>query len=68
MDDEDAPMICKMTGSYCVRAFCEDYGCANELEVPVDEYDVACGSDEPIPAMRVKYSREKKSSGQGTLF
>lgn len=50
--DDDPPMICPATGEPCVRAFCDDYGCANNAGVPVDEYDVACGSldpDELIP-------------------
>ncbi|AVO36610.1 hypothetical protein [Pukyongiella litopenaei] len=55
MDDyEDRPTICLVTGTYCVRAFCDDYGCANQAGVPVDENDIACGSediDETMPML-----------------
>lgn len=68
MEDDDQPMICKVTGSYCIRAFCDDYGCANELAVPVDEYDIACGSDEPIPTLSVKRVKRKNRHGQKELF
>ena len=44
--DDDPPMICPVTGSYCVRAFCDDYGCANQAGVPVDENDIAAGSED----------------------
>lgn len=47
MDDDDPPMICPTTGSYCVRAFCDDYACANKLNVPLDEYDFEQGSIDP---------------------
>jgi hypothetical protein len=58
--ESDPPLICPMTGAYCVRAFCDDYGCANKLRVPIDEYDVECGSihdDElilPLPKAKRK--------------
>lgn len=48
MDDEiDFPMICPRTKELCVRAFCDDYGCADLAGVPLDENDFAAGTLNP---------------------
>jgi hypothetical protein len=47
MDDDDycePPFICPLSKQPCIRAFCEDYGCADQACVPLDENDFACGS------------------------
>ena len=52
--DDDDQIICPVTGTYCVRAFCEDYGCANQAGIPVDEHDHAAGTiplDEIAPCI-----------------
>lgn len=60
-DELDPPMICPRSKEPCVRAFCEDYGCADEAGVPIDEYDVECGSIDPdeliMPPPRVRRKR-----------
>jgi hypothetical protein len=45
--DEHAPMICPRSKEACVRAFCEDYGCADNAGVPIDANDMAAGSIHP---------------------
>lgn len=45
--DDDPPMMCPVSKQQCVRAFCDDYGCATEANVPLDEYDFASGSINP---------------------
>lgn len=57
-EHDDAPFICPRTRQACVRAFCEDYGCADQAGVPLDANDLAAGSihpDElitPLPRIR----------------
>lgn len=46
MDDDDV-FICPLTKEACIRAFCEDYGCADEAGVPLDANDFAAGSLDP---------------------
>lgn len=62
--DDESAMICPRTGTYCVRAFCEDYGCANEAGVPIDANDIAAGSEdinETIPRIpKPKRRRRRK--------
>lgn len=71
MDDE-APMFCKVNGAYCVRAFCEDYGCADEVGVPIDANDIAAGSTDPreavIPLPNSKRKPRRKSKRQMQLI
>ena len=72
MDDyEDQPIICPTTGTYCVRAFCDDYGCANLAGVPIDSNDIACGSediDETMPKLPpIKRKRRDDTKGQKRL-
>lgn len=54
-DDHCEPaFICPKSGVACVRAFCEDYGCADKAGVRIDANDVAAGSihpDELIPRL-----------------
>ncbi len=45
--DDAAPLFCERNGAYCVRAFCEDYGCADAAGVPVDANDIAAGTVDP---------------------
>lgn len=49
-DDFD-PFICPLSGVPCIRAFCEDYGCADKAGVPLDENDFAAGSLDPDELM-----------------
>lgn len=52
--DDDETLICPRSKEPCVRAFCDDYGCADKLDVSLDEYDYAQGStnfDELIPRL-----------------
>lgn len=56
MDDDylDPPFICPVSGVECIRAFCEDYGCADKAGVPLDANDYAAGSlnyDELMPRL-----------------
>lgn len=46
-DGLEPPFICPRTKEPCARAFCEDYGCADQARVPIDEYDVEAGSIHP---------------------
>lgn len=43
IDDQliNPEIICPVTGTYCTRAFCDDYGCAYRAGIPWDEYDEA---------------------------
>lgn len=69
--DEDGTIICPTTGTYCVRAFCEDYGCANSLGVPEDVHDHACGTiplDEIAPLIGPLKRPRSKKSPQGDMF
>lgn len=70
--DDDPPMICPVTGTYCVRAFCDDYGCANQAGVPIDDNDIAAGSedlDETVPKLPpLKRKKRRKSRNQPTLL
>lgn len=53
-DHAEPPFICPLSGVTCVRAFCEDYGCADKAGVRIDANDVAAGSihpDELIPRL-----------------
>lgn len=63
-EDHDPPRLCFYNGSYCDRAFCDDYGCADEAGVPFDEYDVAAGSIHPdeliLPLPKLKRQRGRK--------
>lgn len=59
MDEDDfEPMICPLTKEPCVRAFCDDYGCADQAGVPLDENDFAAGTVDPdelvIPLPRIQ--------------
>lgn len=59
--EDDAPMICPMTQKPCIRAFCDEYGCADKARVPITEDDIACGSiypEKPVP--RIPRARRKK--------
>lgn len=47
MQDEHAPFICPRSREVCVRAFCEDYGCADNAGVRIDANDIAAGSIDP---------------------
>lgn len=70
-DDDDPPIICPVTGTYCVRAFCDDYGCANEAGVRVDANDIAAGSediDETAPMLPpIKRKKRKADRRQAVL-
>lgn len=46
-DYDEPPFICPRTKEPCIRAFCEDYGCADQARVPLDENDFAAGSLDP---------------------
>lgn len=60
-DMDDEPFICPLSHVACVRAFCEDYGCADKLRVPADEYDVEAGSIHPDELVhRIPRARRKK--------
>lgn len=47
MEDDDETFMCPLSTAPCIRAFCEDYGCADQLMVPLDENDFAAGSVDP---------------------
>jgi len=60
--DDDPPFICPLTQEPCVRAFCEDYGCATKANVPLDDYDYAQGStnwDDLMPRIPVVRKKRK---------
>ena len=65
MDDDhsEPPFICPLRGEPCVRAFCEDYGCADKARVPLDQNDFAAGSIDPgeliLPLPRVPPKRRR---------
>lgn len=62
--DADPTPICPVTGSYCVRAFCDDYGCANMAGVPIDANDIAAGSiDDDELAPRLPPPPDSRRSG-----
>lgn len=70
MCEDDDQIICPATGAYCVRAFCDDYGCANQARVPVDAYDIACGSedlDETVPRLPGRRRKKKRERRQAEL-
>ena len=50
-DYDEPPFICPLSGVPCIRAFCEDYGCADQAGVPLDENDFAAGSIDPDELM-----------------
>lgn len=61
-DYGEPPFICPKSKEPCIRAFCEDYGCADKARVPVDTYDVARGSthiDDLIPRIP-RFKRKAK--------
>lgn len=66
--DDDPPMICPATRESCIRAFCDDYGCANKARIPIDEYDMAQGSIHPdellLPMPRPPSKRTGKAAGR----
>ena len=67
-DEEPPPIVCPTTGGYCVRAFCEDYGCANEAGASVTQHDVDCGSDpDDMPSLSRRRNR-KTDQRQATLL
>ena len=60
---DEPPIICPTTGTYCARAFCDDYGCANLAAVPVDSNDVAAGSD-PDDIVTLRVAKRRRGSDQ----
>ncbi len=72
--DDHAPTICPVTGAYCVRAFCEDYGCANQADVPIDANDIACGSEDidetapRLPGSSIRPRKRRPNTDQFSLL
>lgn len=46
-DHAEPTFICPRSNEPCVRAFCEDYGCADKAGVAIDANDIAAGSSDP---------------------
>ncbi|MDJ0631067.1 MAG: hypothetical protein QNJ44_22610 [Rhodobacter sp.] len=66
--DDHTPMFCEVNGTYCVRAFCEDYGCADALGVPVTQHDRDAGCNRDAPAVLGQRQRRRKTATQPKLL